>query len=99
MDSLTRQGQFEKAIETYDKAIKVNHDFTEGWFRIVHTVYNNDQHDLAIQYFDQAIKIDPRHTDAYIGKVFTSMILERLVDAPKNADASVQTYPDKQACR
>ena len=98
-NSLVRLGQSEKAIETYGKAIEINPDFVEGWFRMGRVLSSNDQHDMAIQHFDQAIKIDPSYADAYIGKAFTLMILERYNDAVKSADKAVQMYPDRPVYR
>jgi len=92
-------GQFEKAIETYGNAIEINPDFVEGWFRMGRALSSNDQHDLAIQHFDQAIKIDTSYADAYIGKAFTLMILERFDDAVKSAEKAVQMYPDRPVYR
>ena len=98
-NSLARLGQFEKAIETYGKAIEINPDFAEGWFRMGLALSSNDQHDMAIQHFDQAIKIDPSYADVYIGKAFTLMILERYDDAVKSAEKAVQIYPDRPVYR
>jgi len=58
-----------------------------------------DQHDMAIKHFDQAIKIDPSYADAYIGKAFTLMSLERFDDAVKSAEKAVQMYPDRPIYR
>ena len=92
-NSLTRLGQFEKAIETYDHAITINPDFVEGLFHMGRVLSSNDQHDMAIRHFDHAIKIDPSYADAYIGKAFTLMILERYDDAVKSAEKSCADIP------
>lgn len=97
--SLARLGQYEDAIETFEKVIEINPDHVEGWFRLGHTLSGNNQHDKAIQSFDQAIKIDPEYADAYIGKAFTLMILERYDDAVKSAKIAVQINPDIPAYR
>lgn len=92
--SLSRLGESERALETFEEVTETNPDFAEGWFRLGRALSSMDQHDRAMQSFDQAIKIDPNYADAYIGKAFTLMTLERYDEALKNAEKAVQIKPD-----
>jgi len=92
--SLSRLGESERALETFEEITETNPDFVEGWFRLGRALSSMDQHDMAMQSFDQAIKIDPKYVDAYIGKAFTLMILERYDEALEYAEKAVQIRPD-----
>jgi len=97
--SLARLGESEKTIKTYQKVVKTNPDFAEGWFRLGHALSSVDQHERAIQSFDKAIDIDPNYADAYIGKAFTLLTLERYDEAVENAEKAIQIYPDRLVYR
>ena len=92
--SLSRIGESEKALETFEEVTETNPDFVEGWFRLGRVLSSMDHHDRAMQSFDHAIKIDSKYTDAYIGKAFTLMILERYNEALEYAEKAVQIRPD-----
>ena len=97
--SLSRLGESERALDTFEEVTETHPDFVEGWFRLGRALSSMDQHDMAIKHFDQAIKIDPSYADAYIGKAFTLMSLERFDDAVKSAEKAVQMYPDRPIYR
>ena len=92
--SLSKLGESEKALETFEDVTKTNPDFAEGWFRLGRVLSSMDQHGMAMQSFDQAIKTDPKYVDAYIGKAFTLMILERYDDALEYAEKAIKIRPD-----
>ena len=97
--SLVRLDKYEKAISTFENAVKINPDSAEGWFRLGHALSTNDQHEMALESYDYSIKADPNYADAYVGKAFTLMILERFDEALQNAEKAVEIYPDQPVYR
>jgi tetratricopeptide (TPR) repeat protein len=68
-------GQFESAIEDYDKAIALNPSFTNAYNNRGLDFYEIGQLDRAIADFDHAISLNPAHAQAYYnrGLVFDKM--------------------------
>ena len=97
--SLVRLDKYEKAVSTFEDAVKINPDSAEGWFRLGHALSSTDQHEMALERYDHSIKVDPNYADAYIGKAFTLMTLERFDEALENAEKAIAIYPDRPVYR
>lgn len=53
------QGQFEKAVHQYRKAVAVNHHFTEAYHRLGLTLSRTGKHDEAAQALRRAVELQP----------------------------------------
>jgi len=66
-----RKGQYDRAIEDLDQAIRLNPNYTEA-FRNRGTAYGlKGQLDRAIQDYDQAIRLNPNYAEAYNNRGLT----------------------------
>ena len=67
--------QHEKAIECYERAIKVNPKKEEAWYNMGIAFDNSEQYEKAIECYERAIKINPKDEEAWynMGNVFFLM--------------------------
>ena len=61
-------GQFERAIEDYDRAIALNASFTNAYINRGLDFYETGQLERAIIDFDHAISLNPAHAAAYYNR-------------------------------
>ena len=65
---MTRQQRLihhDNAVEDYSRAIIINPNYTDAYYRRGRTYYSKLQYDKAIDDFNKVISIDPKHADAY----------------------------------
>ena len=58
-------GQYQQAIEEYDKAIKLNPNVAIGYGHRGLSYLGLGQNERAIEDYDEAIKLDPDNAEAY----------------------------------
>ena len=58
-------GQYQQAIEAYDKAIKLNPNVAIGYGHRGLSYLGLGQNERAIEDFDKAIELDPDNAEAY----------------------------------
>ena len=63
--SYKNKGQYDRAIEDYDQAIKLNPHYTDAFNNRGVAYKNKGQYDRAIQDYDQAIKLNPNFVFAF----------------------------------
>src|ERR1035437_5725205 len=62
------RGQYDRAIQDYNQAIKFNPKYADALFNRGNTYQVKGQYDRAIQNYDQAIKLNPNHAGAYYNR-------------------------------
>ena len=62
------KSQFEKAISFYDKALKLDSEFTEAWNNKGLALYKQTLMESAIECYDKALELDPNFSDAWNNK-------------------------------
>lgn len=89
------QENIPKAVETYEKLLKVIPDFKEAIYNLgyINLVYVQDFKE-AIGYFTRAISLDPKYTDAYFNRGYSYELLGDLVNARKDYEKALELYPN-----
>lgn len=59
------KGQYDRAIEDYNKAIELNPNYTYAYYNRGLAYYQKVQYDLAIENYNKAIYLDPNDAHAY----------------------------------
>ncbi|WP_017295451.1 serine protease [Geminocystis herdmanii] len=62
------QGEYEKAIDEYNQALKINPNFAESYFYRGSTYGTINKYDNAISDLNQALKINPTFAHAYLSR-------------------------------
>lgn len=91
---LSRQGEYEKAIKSFDKAIELNPELAEAWNNkgaALNSLGNNPND--AIKSLDKAIEIDPQYAEAWSNKGNALMKLGKLHEAVKSYDRAIKINP------
>jgi len=63
--SFSISGEYEKAIECFDKAIELNPNLTKAYINRGNAYYYLEQYEKAIEDYNRAIELDPNLTEAY----------------------------------
>ncbi len=92
-NALCGQGKFEEAIKHYDKAKKLNPEFTIGYYSKGNTLYGLGEFEDAIKFYDKAIELNPKHADAYINKGAALNHLKRFEDSIKCNNKALEINP------
>jgi tetratricopeptide (TPR) repeat protein len=68
-----KSGEFEKAIETYEHALRIDPEFVEAWTNIGNAYDKSGQPAKAIEAYQHALRIDPEHASAWynLGSVYS----------------------------
>ena len=75
--TLKQKGQFEKALEAYNEAIRLSPDFFPAWFNKGVSLSKLGRNEEATEAFTQALRIDPNDSDAWANKGATLVKLDR----------------------
>jgi tetratricopeptide (TPR) repeat protein len=74
-NSIVREGdehflrdEYDKAIECYNRAIGVNPDLIDAWYKKGNALYNKENYDEAIKCYDRVSLINPNHFDSWYKK-------------------------------
>ena len=65
------QGDYEKAIEEYDEALRLNPEYANAYASRGGAYMLLGQYERAIQDFDEAIRLNPEYANAYYLRAFT----------------------------
>ena len=66
-----RQGEWNLALNDYNKAINLNPQFPEAYFNRAVTYYQLQQPDLAMTDYNQAVKLDAKFAEIKYNQVPT----------------------------
>jgi tetratricopeptide (TPR) repeat protein len=92
--SFGEKGEHVKAIENYDKAIKIKPDYAAAWLNKGASLGKLDRREEAIKCYDKALEINPDYTLAWHGKGASLANLDRREEAIKCYDKALEINPD-----
>nr|2AVP_A Chain A, synthetic consensus TPR protein [Methanothrix harundinacea 6Ac] len=55
-----KQGDYDEAIEYYQKALELDPRSAEAWYNLGNAYYKQGDYDEAIEYYQKALELDPR---------------------------------------
>ncbi|GHU58495.1 hypothetical protein FACS1894133_3350 [Clostridia bacterium] len=91
------KGDFDKAIEEYDKAIELKADYAEAYNGRGMSYDELGKYDKAIADYDKAIELDPDYSIAYNNRANTYINLEKYDKAKADCDKAIELKPDYAA--
>ncbi|ADG13331.1 TPR repeat-containing protein [Methanocaldococcus infernus ME] len=91
------EGRYEKAIECFDKAIKLDPNNPAAWYYKADSLYKLERYEKAIECFDKAIKLDPNNPAAWYYKADSLYKLERYEKAIECFDKAIKLDPNNPA--
>ena len=86
--------EFEAAIESWNKAIKINPNYIEAYNGRGNAFIKLQKLDDAIINFNQAIKINPNYFEAYNNRGNAFINLQKLDEAVASYDQAIKIKPD-----
>ena len=92
--SFGEKGDYEKAIENYDKAIELNPNYEEAWYNKGVRLGKLERHEEAIECHDKAIELKPNDEEAWYGKGFELGESERHEEAIECYDKAIELNPN-----
>ena len=63
---LDAQGEYEKAVTNYEKAIKLNSSHTKSMFQLAYSHDLRGDEQAAVGYYKELIKVAPAHVNALL---------------------------------
>jgi tetratricopeptide (TPR) repeat protein len=87
------QGEFETAVEFFDKALKLDPSIVAAWSNRGLALSKLGRYDEAIESYDQAIELFPKYTAAWVDKGVALQELGRLDEALKCYDMAIEMSP------
>jgi tetratricopeptide (TPR) repeat protein len=89
------QENISKAVETYEKLLKIFPDFKEAHYNLgyINLVYIND-FEKAKGYFTRAIALDPKYTDAYFNRGYSYELMGDYANARKDYQKALEIEPN-----
>jgi tetratricopeptide (TPR) repeat protein len=88
-------GDFEEAIESFDKAVEIKPDYHQAWYNRGNVLYELLRLEEAIASFDKAIEIKPDYYDAWNNRGGALHKLLLFEEAIASFDKVVEIKPDK----
>jgi len=92
-NALYSQGQYDEALQAFDKAIEIGPQYSPAWHGKGWTLENLGRYEEALQAFDKAIEIDPQYTLAWDGKGWALNSLGRFEEALQAFDKAIEISP------
>ena len=89
----SKSGQHEKAIDSYDDAIRLDPQDAKAYKYRGSTYHDLGQYERAIQDFDEAIRLEPQHAYFYRDRGFAYHELGQLERAKEDYDEAVRLDP------
>ena len=92
--SFGEKGDYEKAIENYDKALELNSNFEEAWYNKGFNLGELERHAEAIKCYDKAIDLNPNYEKAWHNKGVDLGKLERHEEAIECFGNAIELNPN-----
>ncbi len=86
-------GDNEKALAFFDKVIRAQPDFAEGWNKRATVNYLLGRYDDSVQDIHKTLELEPRHFGALSGLCLINLALTRDYEALKAFEAALRIYP------
>jgi len=93
-NNFINSGKYLEAIDSYDKAIKINPDIPEFHYNKAIALYNLGRYDEAIAQYDQVIKLNSKFKEAYINKALCLTETSRFDESITLLDEYIKKYPN-----
>ncbi len=93
-NDLYDKGDYEKALEAYEKATEIDPDYAEAWYNMGAILGNLDRYEESLKAFERAIKLNPNDAMAINKKGAILVTLGRYKDALKATDKSLKLNPE-----
>jgi tetratricopeptide (TPR) repeat protein len=84
--ALQKQGRYEEALKTFDKAVQLKPDDADLWRNLGDVLTDMDRPDEALLSYQHALKLNPRHWDAANKSGYLFRRLERFEEALAHFD-------------
>ena len=99
-NSYDNKGEYDRAIQDYDKAIELNPNDAEAYNNRGVAYENKEEYDRAIQDFDKAIELNPNDAEAYRNRGIAYEHKEEHDRAIQDFDKAIELDPnDAEAYR
>lgn len=93
-NAYSAKGQYVRAIEDYDEAIRLNPDNANAFTGRGIAQKNNGQLDRAMEDYNQAIKLDPNHANAFNGRGNIHYLKREYGRAIEDYDQAIKLNPN-----
>ena len=87
------QGDTGRAVKSYQKAVDLNPDFTEGWIQLG-DIMTEIKNPLALKCYDNAIRLDSNNIETLHNKAFALQNFSKLEEAIQQYKANISKRPD-----
>jgi len=87
-------GDYKEAIQSYEKAIRINPDDAEAYTNSGCAYAGLDMHEKAIESFKEAVRINPDSADAHYGLGVSYRALGMIEDAIESYELAIRNNPD-----
>jgi tetratricopeptide (TPR) repeat protein len=92
-----RKGEYDRAVEDYDQAIRLNTNYSDAFYNRGSTYRNMGEYDRSIGNFDQAITLNPNHFLAFINRGNSYNDKGEYDHALQNFDEAIRLNPNYAA--
>jgi tetratricopeptide (TPR) repeat protein len=92
--ALQRQGRYEEALKTFDKAVQLKPDDAELWINLGNVLIDLDRPSEAVLGFQHALKLNPSRWEAANNSGYLFFRLERFEEARAHFDLCDQLQPN-----
>ena len=62
-------GSYQKAAESYAKAVNLDPSLSQGWLNLGNTLYFLGRYQASLNAYDAVLRLDPQNTNALAGKM------------------------------
>lgn len=91
--SYRESGEFELAVEEFNKSISLNPDNVETYLQLGRTYLDLEQTTAALNTFDKALEIDPNFAQAINGKGVVYSVIEEVDKALAEFSHAIEVQP------
>ena len=89
------QGEMDKAIEFFDKALKLDDWYLPAWNDKGIALLEKKDYDQALNCFEKVVLLDPVNSMPLYNKGYVLLILENYVDSIETFDSFLERYQNK----
>jgi tetratricopeptide (TPR) repeat protein len=89
-----RMGQYDKAIEDYNRAITLNPNYVEAYCNRGGTYEKMDQYDKAIEDYNRAITLNPNYIETYYNRGVTYEKMDQYDKAIEDYNRAITLNPN-----
>ncbi|ACK70435.1 TPR repeat-containing protein [Gloeothece citriformis PCC 7424] len=91
---LRNQGQYEEAIESYNKALEFKSDYHEAWYGLGYSLNELERYQKAIESYNKALEFKSDYHEAWYGLGYSLNELERYQEAIESYNKALEFKSD-----